>query len=90
MDKNEPKNSDKEREQLLNFINGIFSPLPSYKVKKGEPQMGVLDNTIDNIDDYIDILSLSQVNSFNDCFIEGYDNVISLEKYKTYKYNKEN
>lgn len=82
------KNNDKEREQLLNFINGIFSPLPSYtggfdKIDK----MGVLDNTID---DYIDILSLSQINSFNDCFIDGYDNVVSLEKYKTYKYNKEN
>lgn len=81
------KNNDKEREEFLDILKDIFTPTSYTGGFNKIDKMGVLDNTID---DYIDILSLSQINSFNDCFIEGYDNVVSLEKYRTYKYNKEN
>lgn len=77
------KDCDKERKELLDLLTDIFKVTAPKTIDDKE------DKFIDMSDydgDYIDIMHLD-ITSFKQCFVEGYNNVVDIEKYRAYKFN---
>ena len=77
------KDCDKERKELLDLLTDIFKVTAPKTIDDKE------DKFIDMSDydgDYIDIMHLD-ITSFKQCFVEEYNNVVDIEKYRAYKFN---
>lgn len=83
---------EKQREEILDLLTEMFR-LPSFNLDKQidykKDFLGFNPNDMeDYIDkDYVNIMHIDICN-FKDCFLPDYDNVVSLDKYIAYKWNK--
>ena len=80
------KNCDKERKELLDLLTDIFKVTAPKTIDDKDEFIDILDYNEDYDEDYIDIMHLN-ITSFKQCFVEEYNNVVDIEKYRAYKFN---